>query len=213
MSDATGDDAPGRANQRKRTRAAIVAATMDLLAEGPEPSMSEIADAAQVSRRTLYLHFPSLDQLLVDAAVGALSQHAVDEAIESADPGGTDADTRVAAMIGALADQAAATLPLGRRLIRLTIDAPPAEDGDDGRPRRGYRRVGWIEQALAPLHDRLGDDGFERLVSGLAMVVGWEALIVLGDVRGLDAGQQQDTTLWAARALIAAALAEASAPT
>src|SRR4029077_8773505 len=103
---------PGRANQRKRTRAAIVAATMDLLAEGPEPSMSEIADAAQVSRRTLYLHFPSLDQLLIDAAVGALSQHAVDEAIESAAPGGTDADTRVAAMIGALADQAAATLPL-----------------------------------------------------------------------------------------------------
>ena len=166
-----------------------------------------------MSRRTLYLHFPSLDQLLVDAAVGALSQHAVDEAIESADPGGTDADARVAAMVGALADQAAATLPLGRRLIRLTVDTAATADGASNGPRRGFRRVGWIEQALAPLRNRLGDDGFERLVSAMTMVVGWEALIVLGDIRGLDPAQQQDTTLWSARALIAAALAEAPAPT
>ena len=40
------------------------------------------------------------------------------------------------------------------------------------------------------------------------MVVGWEALIVLGDVRGLPPQEQKDTSLWAARALIAAALAD-----
>ena len=40
------------------------------------------------------------------------------------------------------------------------------------------------------------------------MVLGWEALIVLEDLRGLDAGEQVRTSTWAARTLIRAALDE-----
>jgi AcrR family transcriptional regulator len=199
---ATAEEHDGRSRQRRRTRAAIVAAASRLLAEGATPSMADIADAADVSRRTMYLYFPTLEQLLIDATLGALSQHAVDAAIEAADTGG-DTDARVAAMIGALASLSNETLPLGRSLIRLTVEGRDAPA--PGLPRRGYRRVTWIEQAIEPLRQRLTPDQFERLVSGLAMVVGWEALIVLQDLRGLPADDQRDTTLWAARALIAAA--------
>jgi hypothetical protein len=38
------------------------------------------------------------------------------------------------------------------------------------------------------------------------VVVGWEALIVLEDVRGLDPQGQHDTVSWAIGALLAAAL-------
>jgi hypothetical protein len=91
----------------------------------------------------------------------------------------------------------------------VTVDNPPAEAGV---PRRGHRRIGWIEQALAPLRATLDDASFERLVSGLAMVVGWEALIVLEDIRGLDLPERTETSLWAARALIRAALEDQAAP-
>jgi hypothetical protein len=40
------------------------------------------------------------------------------------------------------------------------------------------------------------------------MVVGWEALVVLQDVRGLSADEQLDTAVWAAHALLRAALEE-----
>src|SRR4051794_23735600 len=113
------DEGAGRYRQRRRTRAAIVAAASRLLQNGVTPSMADIADAADVSRRTVYLYFPTLEQLLIDATLGALSQHPVDEAIDAADLGG-DVDARVAAMIGALAALATETLPLGRSLIRLT---------------------------------------------------------------------------------------------
>ena len=43
------------------------------------------------------------------------------------------------------------------------------------------------------------------------MVVGWEALIVLQDVRGLDPQARIDTSVWAAQALIEATLREAGA--
>lgn len=59
-----------------------------------------------------------------------------------------------------------------------------------------------------PLRAQLDAAEFERLVSGLAMVVGWEALIVLQDLRGLAPQEQLETSLWAARTLIQATIAE-----
>ena len=200
----------GRYRQKRRTRAAIVDATAALIQTGVTPSVGEIADAADVSRRTVYTYFPTLEQLLLDATLGLLSQSAVDEAIDAADAG-DDPVERVAAMVRAFSSMSAETLPMGRSLIRLTVDAPRSDDGT--RPVRGYRRIGWLERALEPLRDPLTPDAFERLVSALAMVVGWEALIVLQDLRGLDAEQELDVTLWTARALIDAALAEAGATT
>jgi AcrR family transcriptional regulator len=195
----------GRFRQRRRTRAAIVAAAADLLRAGHTPSVNDVAEAADVSRRTVYLYFPTLEQLLIDATLGMLSQAAVDEAIEAADTGG-DAAERVAAMIRALSSMSTETLALGRSLIRLTV--APAEGVDATSPRRGYRRVAWIERALEPLRPQLDAAAFERLVSALAMVVGWEALIVLQDLRGLGLDEQVETSLWAARALIRATLDE-----
>ncbi len=43
------------------------------------------------------------------------------------------------------------------------------------------------------------------------MVIGWEASIVLTDLRGLPLDEQHETSLWAARALIAAALSPVAA--
>jgi AcrR family transcriptional regulator len=197
----------GRFRQRRRTRAAIVAAAVDLLRSGGTPSVNDIAAAADVSRRTVYQYFPTIEQLLLDATLGMLSQTAVDEAIDAADAGG-NATERVDAMIGALGDLSSDTLPLGRNLIRLTVGGSGDDSTEASTPRRGYRRVAWIERALEPLRAQLDDAALERLVSALAMVVGWEALIVLGDLRGLPPDQQVETSRWAARALIDATLAE-----
>jgi AcrR family transcriptional regulator len=193
---------PGRAAQRRRTRRAIVEATSRLLAAGADPSINEIAAAADVSRRTIYTYFPTLDQLLLDATLGAMNldvETAVDEA------GEPDARARVATLIALLSDGMASSLPLGRKLIKLTVDAPPSGAG----PKRGYRRIGWIEQALEPVRPRLGPDRFEQLVSALAVVIGWEAFVVLFDVRGLTADQAREILTGAALTLLDAALAEA----
>ncbi len=197
----------GRHNQRQRTRDDIIAATIGLLKSGAAPSMAEIAEAARVSRRTIYLHFPTIDQLQVDAKIGLLSQRAVDEGFELVDPGG-DVEARVTAMIDAIIENARVTLPLGRSLIKLTVETPVAPD----KPRRGYRRVAWIEKALSPLRDELSPREFERLVSALAIVIGWEGLIVLADVRALEPSDQRDTIVWTAHAILRAALENRKRP-
>jgi AcrR family transcriptional regulator len=198
----TFQDGAGRVAQRRRTRRAIVDAASELIAAGGTPSVNEIAAAADVSRRTVYSYFPTLDQLLLDATLGALNT-GIDELLDAT--GDEDPRARVEAMIRAVGAASAESLPLGRKLIRLTVDAP-ADPG--ATPRRGYRRVEWIEKAVGPLRRRLGARRFEDLVSALAMVIGWEALIVLQDLRGLGADATR-VSGWAARALIDAALAEA----
>ena len=200
---------PGRAAQRRRTRRAIVEATSRLLAAGADPSINDIAAAADVSRRTIYTYFPTLDQLLLDATIGAMNVD-VEAAIDaSGEPDKPDVRDRIATLVAALSDRMADSLPLGRKLIRLTVDAPSAGDG----PRRGYRRVAWIERALEPIRPRLSPDRFERLVSALSVVIGWEAFIVLFDVRGLTADQARETLTDAAITLVDAALAQAGTGT
>ena len=193
---------PGRAAQRRRTRRAIVEATSRLLAAGADPSINDIAAAADVSRRTIYTYFPTLDQLLLDATLGAMNV-SIEAAIDSS--GEPDVRARIAALVTALSDGMAGSLPLGRKLIKLTVDAPPSDAG----PKRGYRRIGWIEAALEPVRPRLGPDRFEQLVSALAVVIGWEAFVVLFDVRGLSLDQAREIITGAATTLVDAALAQA----
>jgi AcrR family transcriptional regulator len=199
----------GRPAQRRRTRKAIVDAATALLAKGKTPSVEDVAAAADVSRRTIYLHFPTFDQLLLDATVGALSQQPVDRAIDAAGGGDArnDVEGRVERMVRALHDVTPDVERLGRSLIRLTVDSPAPESGREV-PRRGYRRVEWIESALSPWRDRIGPSRWRRLVAALAMVVGWEALIVQRDVCGLSAAEGEELSVWAARALLRATLQE-----
>jgi AcrR family transcriptional regulator len=195
-------DGTGRIAQRRRTRKAIVDAASALLAAGADPSIGDIAEAADVSRRTIYMHFPTLDQLILDAAAGAMSID-IDGALAAA--GDTDARTRIRALISAIAGSQQQTLPIGRKLIKLTVDAPQAAG-----PKRGYRRVGWIEQALEPLRPQLSPSGFDDLVSALSCLIGWEAFIVLTDIRGLQPEQAHTIITTSALALIDAALASAA---
>ena len=208
----------GREAQRRRTRRAIVAATRELLAAGgPSPTVDAIAAAADVSRRTLYLYFPTLDQLLLDATLGALSDAYVDSRLDRADAGlaaGLGAHARVDALVDAILDHADETLPLGRRLIQLTVEPAAAPADDDPRtagPRRGHRRTTWLEAVVAPLADTITDEQRERLISGLSLLIGFEAMVVLRDVRGLDRDTEKRTVTWAAHALIDAIVNEGNA--
>jgi AcrR family transcriptional regulator len=199
----------GRPAQRRRTRKAIVDATAKLLAHGQTPTVADIAEAADVSRRTVYLYFPTLEQLLIDATLGALSQADVDRALSLPELS-DDAGARLEAVARALQSMSPEVERLGRSLIKLTVDAEPSQPAD-GSPRCGYRRIEWIESALAPVRDRLDAPQLERLVAALGLVVGWEALIVQRDICGLTIEQGVELSVWAARALLDAALREAHA--
>jgi AcrR family transcriptional regulator len=198
MAEKTAGGGRGRERQRRRTRKAIIDAAVELLRRGAEPSVAEIAEAADVSRRTIYLYFPTHEHLLTDAALEA-SRATVEPRFEASG----NAVERLEALVRAVQQGFTETEQLGRTIIRLTVGASTSSTSETA-PRRGYRRVEWIERALEPLRDTLAPDRFERLVSALTLMIGWEAMIVLQDTRGLSPSEAEEVCVWAARTLLAA---------
>ena len=131
----------GRANQKARTRAAIVDACGDLVRSGAEVTMPEVARRALVSEATAYRYFPDLVSLLQEALEGAWPDppEALAPIAESADPAVRVAFACEYLLRGVHAYQGAV-----RAMIAHTITAPAA-----ARPRPGIR-FGLIDYALAP---------------------------------------------------------------
>lgn len=199
-----------RIQQKGRTRRALLAAAVELVTSGAQPTVAEVADAALVSRRTAYRYFPTQEQMLVEAALEGV-RDIMSQAIErgtDARPDIEDVEARLDRAVKALQQSAVANEQLLRTMIRLTVSSPLAAAANPPVRKRGYRRIEWIALALAPVKNRLGKRRYERLVSALAMCVGIEALIVLRDLRGLDEGDAQEVSRWAARTLLRQSLAE-----
>ncbi len=204
----------GRINQKRRTRAAVLEAARHLLHKGQMPSVAEAADAARVSRATAYRYFPTQEYLLSEAALESARtdiNHLLESSASSAEPA-VRLDRLVQVLQQVTLEQEAAF----RTLLQLSLEA----HANGGQKReatedrlRGGRRIGWIEEALAPLVSSFDTDPatFRRVVAALSLCMGIEALIVLQDVCGLEAAEAVEVSRWAAQALLQAELREATA--
>lgn len=201
-----GDLEAGRTRQKLRTRRDLLATAGRLIAEGRRPSVADVADAAEVSRRTAYRYFPSQQKMLAEAALERV-RPLIEAAVAAAPTGFSEADLdkRLDEFVKSIQSLTIENEHLLRTMIHLTVlEKPPP-----GTRPRGSRRIDWIELAVGTLKSRLGKAAYARLVSALSLVVGIEALLVLRDVRGLTAAQATQVSQWVARAVLRETLREA----
>jgi len=198
----------GRINQKARTRRVLIDAAVALIAAGHQPTVSEVADAAEVSRRTAYRYFPTQEKLHAEAALDGL-RPVMESAIAEVpgDAEGTDIEARVDHLVDSMQRMAIENESLLRTMIHQTVLEPPVS----GQPSRGTRRVDWIELALKPMKTRLAGAAYTRLVSSLALCTGIEALLVLRDICGLSPGEAVEVSQWMARAVLKQSLNEREA--
>ena len=193
----------GRANQKKRTRDAIVRAAAELMATGREVAMPEIARSALVSEATAYRYFPDLVTLLQEALAGLWPPPA--EALAPV-AGSADPAERVGFACAYLIRGVHAYQGSVRAMISHTIVAPAQAQARPG------IRFGLLDYALAPFADPAGPAvlppaAMARLKQQLAVVVGAEALFVLTDLCGLSVDGAIAAAVPAAETLTRAAFA------
>lgn len=194
----------GRANQKQRTRTAIVDACRTLVRSGAPVSMPEVARAALVSEATAYRYFPDLTALLNETLVGIWpSPEAALEPVSDS----RDVVERIGfacqfLLRGVLAMQGAV-----RAMISATITRPELAAARPG------IRFGLIEYALAPLDDTLGVTDPRRLAQlklDLAAVVSADAFFTLTDVAGIEPDEAIASLVRTAMTLTRVAVGEAS---
>ncbi len=196
-----------RANQKLRTRSAIVDAAIALIARGERPTVAEAAAEAKVSRATAYRYFTTQDSLLIEAAaIGPVSEI---EALLAAPPGKDpranflEIQKRLNAVI--LREEGAM-----RMALRAYLDAwfVAVQSGENRPDVREGRRDRWIATSLAPLLEKLPPERAEKLRAGLALTMGVEPVVVMKDVCRLNDEEAQDMLRSIAETLIEAAMRE-----
>jgi len=195
----------GRTRQKQRTRRLLVETAVKLLAAGGQPSVTEVADAAEVSRRTAYRYFPTREKLHAEAALNGLRP--VMEAAMAAIPVTVDDDSDFEARVTALVDNMQRLTVENESLLRTMIHQTVLQT-PTGESERGTRRLEWIELAIGALRPKLGAAGYSRLVCALALSTGIEALLVLRDICGLTPEGSVKVSQWIARTLVKQSLSE-----
>jgi AcrR family transcriptional regulator len=191
-------EASGRVEQKSRTRSALVDAAREMVSRGLAPSVAEAADAAAVSRTTAYRYFPNQRSLLAAAhpETGA-------ESLLGEDPP-TDPSARLDEVVRRFTTLILETEAQQRTMLRLSLEDDPADRG--GQPLRQGRAIGWITDALAPVHDQLSEAELRKLVLAIRSATGIEALVWLTDIGGLSRDAAVELMRWSAQSMLQAAL-------
>jgi AcrR family transcriptional regulator len=179
-----------------------------LMQRGQTPSVSAVAEAAEVSRATAYRYFPSqaaLVHAVVDEALGPILSWQSDD---------SDPQARVNNLIVNSMPRIAEFEATFKAALKLSLEQWAERQagtlGTEPPFKRGHR-VELLQHAIAPLRDTLPEPQFKRLAQALSLTYGLEVLIVLKDIWGLAFEETRDVALWAANALVRAAIAEADA--
>jgi AcrR family transcriptional regulator len=194
----------GRSRQKQRTRDALVTAARELVATGVTPTVEQAAAAAEVSRPTAYRYFPNQRALL-----SAAHPETTATSLLPADPP-TDVSERLAAVIDSFIALVVETEAQQRTMLRLALEADPAERA--ALPLRQGRAIGWIEEALLPLHDELPAESVHQLAIAIRSVAGIEAFSWLLDVAKLPRAEAVRLMKWSAQSLLAATRAGSTPP-
>jgi AcrR family transcriptional regulator len=197
--------APTSRGPRARMKRHMLAAAIRLMQDGFIPSISDVAEAAEVSRATAYRYFPSqaaMVQAVVDEALGPILAWRSD--LE-------DADRRVADLFTFAFPRMLEYEATHRAALEQALDQWTRRQagtlGSEARIVRGNRRK-LLRDALAPLRKQVSSQTFDKLAQSLSLIFGVEAIIVLKDIYELDDERVREVALWAAHALVGAAIAE-----
>ncbi|RUW90570.1 TetR/AcrR family transcriptional regulator [Mesorhizobium sp. M7A.F.Ca.US.010.02.1.1] len=190
---------------RARTKRLMLETATRLMQAGVTPSVSEVAEAAEVSRATAYRYFPSqavLVQAVVDEGLGPILTWQSTSA---------NAERRVADLFDTAMPRIEAFEATFKAALKLSLDQWARRQAGTlgGEPAftRGHR-IDLLKDAIAPLKGRLPPRDFKRLAQALSLIFGVEVLIVLKDIWGLDSRRTRAVAQWAAGALVRAAVAE-----
>lgn len=194
------DDLGRRERKKQVTRQALTAAAVRLFTERgyDETSVADIAEAADVSKRTFFLHFPTKEDVLLAGSDERVTSAV--RAIAERPPGTSPRDALAAAAEQMITNVSEGDLPAGLAALRarLVVSAPSVQ------ARVLHTTFTAQTRIAAALHAAYPDVLDE--VTAAAVVGALMGAISAAAVTSLQRGDTPDATVKAMRAAIAIGL-------
>jgi len=185
---------------RARTWRLMVDVASQMMREGRTPSVSEVAEEANVSRSTAYRYFPAQSSLIQAVVAETLGP------ILDWDTEAKDVFERLASLYGTSLPGIIENEATFRAALRQSIESQDELTlAENRRYGRGHR-VDLINRALEGLE--LPEPDMRRLAKALSMTFGIENIIVLRDIWNCSDEEIGALCSWAARAMVRTALEE-----
>ncbi|HMA92901.1 MAG TPA: hypothetical protein VKP30_09450 [Polyangiaceae bacterium] len=171
-----------RANQKERTRQALIEAARDLIASGIAPTVAGTAEHAAISVATAYRYYSDSQSLIRDALASNWPDlAAVRQAIR--------ATPKVTERARKAAEALARTILTNEVAVRAVIASSYTAATTQGQTHGTFRpafRTGLIDDVLGAVSPRVGAPARRELRLALLTVVSAEAVLALKDMAECD---------------------------
>nr|WP_281434594.1 TetR/AcrR family transcriptional regulator [Erwinia phyllosphaerae] len=192
---------------RARTRRLLIETAMKLFDGGAFPSITEVAQEAQLSRATAYRYFPTQSALVSAIVAETLSP------IKSWRPSREEVSDRIEELLSFAFPRMLEHEGTLRAALHLSLTQWAQSRSSDGPEReklvRGNRKA-LLQHVVEPLNDELPPEIVDRVIKSLSLVYGSEIFLVMKDIWGCDNDQLQDIGKWIAKAIMRQAREDAA---
>ncbi|HHL2501836.1 TPA: TetR/AcrR family transcriptional regulator [Yersinia enterocolitica] len=189
---------PSLTTIRARTRRLLIDTAMSMYEQGAFPSITEVANAAQLSRATAYRYFPTQSALvsaMVDESLGP---------ILAWQPTQPDARQRIAELLSFAYPQMLQHEGVLRAALHLSLqqwaDNRSNPNNEEKLIRGNRKRL--LKLAVEPLEGKLTPEALQRVIHAFSLIYGSEVFMVLKDIWHLDDAGIQDVTQWVGKAIL-----------
>ncbi|EOI6425843.1 TetR/AcrR family transcriptional regulator [Yersinia enterocolitica] len=189
---------PSLTTIRARTRRLLIDTAMSMYEQGAFPSITEVANAAQLSRATAYRYFPTQSALvsaMVDESLGP---------ILAWQPTQPDARQRIAELLSFAYPRMLQHEGVLRAALHLSLqqwaDNRSNPNNEEKLIRGNRKRL--LKLAVEPLEGKLTPETLQRVIHAFSLIYGSEVFMVLKDIWHLDDAGIQDVTQWMGKAIL-----------
>lgn len=189
---------PSLTTIRARTRRLLIDTAMSMYEQGAFPSITEVANAAQLSHATAYRYFPTQSALvsaMVDESLGP---------ILAWQPTQPDARQRIAELLSFAYPRMLQHEGVLRAALHLSLqqwaDNRSNPNNEEKLIRGNRKRL--LKLAVEPLEGKLTPEALQRVIHAFSLIYGSEVFMVLKDIWHLDDAGIQDVTQWMGKAIL-----------
>ena len=180
----------GRINQKLETRGKILESAKQLVGQGIDFNLEDVANKAEISRATIYRYYPNVEILSYEVGID-LGTKSPEDIIEDLK------DRSLHDMILGIQDYYNEHAVSNENAFRKYLSAVLTSASEK---KRGARRNKTLQLAL--MKSKLSPKEKKDMVYLLAILMGIEPLIVAKDVSGLDNKEFKELMSWGMKLLL-----------